>query len=57
LKRADITKIGQLLQMDEKDLLSVRNLGSKSIDEIKEKLVEHGYLPSANGDGQAQVAD
>ena len=29
LKRADITKIGQLLQMDEKDLLSVRNLGSK----------------------------
>jgi DNA-directed RNA polymerase subunit alpha len=45
LKRADITKIGQLLQMDEKDLLSVRNLGSKSIDEIKEKLVEHNYLP------------
>ncbi len=44
LKRADITKIGQLLQMDEKDLLSVRNLGSKSIDEIKEKLIEHGYL-------------
>jgi len=50
LKRADITRIGQLLQMDEKDLLSVRNLGSKSIDEIKDKLVEHGYLPgSANG--------
>jgi DNA-directed RNA polymerase subunit alpha len=47
LKRADITKIGQLLQMDEKDLLSVRNLGSKSIDEIKEKLVEHNYLPAA----------
>ena len=52
LKRADITKIGQLLQMDEKDLLSVRNLGSKSIDEIKDKLVEHGYLPST-GDGAA----
>lgn len=45
LKRADITKIGQLLQMDEKDLLSVRNLGSKSIDEIKDKLVDRGYLP------------
>lgn len=44
LKRADITKVGQLLQMDEKDLLSVRNLGSKSIDEIKEKLIEHRYL-------------
>ena len=45
LKRADITKVGQLLQMDEKDLLSVRNLGSKSIEEIKEKLVDQGYLP------------
>jgi DNA-directed RNA polymerase subunit alpha len=62
LRRADITKVGQLLQMDEKDLLSVRNLGSKSIDEIREKLVDHGFLPrpatngadvSANGDGTA----
>jgi DNA-directed RNA polymerase subunit alpha len=44
LKRADITKVGQLLQMEEKDLLAVRNLGSKSIDEIKEKLIEHQYL-------------
>ncbi|MDP9316065.1 MAG: DNA-directed RNA polymerase subunit alpha [Chloroflexota bacterium] len=55
LKRADITRIGQLLQMDEKDLLSVRNLGSKSIDEIKDKLVEHGYLPSS-ADGAAAAA-
>ena len=47
LRRADITKVGQLLQMDEKDLLSVRNLGSKSIDEIREKLVEHGFLPAS----------
>jgi DNA-directed RNA polymerase subunit alpha len=67
LRRADITKVGQLLQMDEKDLLAVRNLGSKSIDEIREKLVEHGFLPetaarraadaSANGvtDGEPAV--
>jgi DNA-directed RNA polymerase subunit alpha len=47
LRRADITKVGQLLQMDEKDLLSVRNLGSKSIDEIREKLVEHRFLTLA----------
>jgi len=54
LRRADITKVGQLLQMDEKDLLSVRNLGSKSIDEIREKLVEHGFLPGvARGTGSA----
>jgi DNA-directed RNA polymerase subunit alpha len=60
LRRADITKVGQLLQMDEKDLLAVRNLGSKSIDEIREKLVEHRFLPAPvavaqNGDGEAAL--
>jgi DNA-directed RNA polymerase subunit alpha len=62
LRRADITKVGQLLQMDEKDLLAVRNLGSKSIDEIREKLVEHSFLPAtavirsgtAAGDGTTE---
>ncbi len=63
LRRADITKVGQLLQMDEKDLLAVRNLGSKSIDEIREKLVEHRFLPTPavpvqdNGLEPAPVAD
>lgn len=55
LKRADITKIGQLLQMDEKDLLAVRNLGSKSIEEIREKLVEHHFLPAQSS--EVAVAD
>jgi DNA-directed RNA polymerase subunit alpha len=45
LKRADITRIGQVLQMDEKALLSVRNLGQKSMEEIRDKLVERGYIP------------
>jgi DNA-directed RNA polymerase subunit alpha len=55
LRRADITKIGQLLQMDQKDLLAVRNLGQKSIDEIREKLIEHNFLTVADngGDGVA----
>ncbi len=45
LKRADITKVGQVLEMDEKALLSVRNLGQKSMEEIRDKLVERGYVP------------
>ncbi|MGQ9874858.1 MAG: DNA-directed RNA polymerase subunit alpha [Chloroflexus sp.] len=45
LKRAEITKIGQVLQMDEKALLSVRNLGQKSMEEIRDKLIERGYIP------------
>lgn len=49
LKRADITKVGQVLEMDEKALLSVRNLGQKSMEEIRDKLIERGYIPRVNG--------
>lgn len=49
LKRADITKVGQVLEMDEKALLSVRNLGQKSMEEIRDKLVERGYLLANSG--------
>jgi DNA-directed RNA polymerase subunit alpha len=45
LQRADITQVGQVLQMDEKALLSVRNLGQKSMEEIRDRLVERGYIP------------
>jgi DNA-directed RNA polymerase subunit alpha len=45
LKRADITKVGQVLEMDERALLSVRNLGQKSMEEIREKLIERGFVP------------
>ena len=54
LKRADITKVGQVLQMDEKALLSVRNLGQKSMEEIRDRLIERGFITrpvlSANDD-------
>ncbi|MBC8163583.1 MAG: DNA-directed RNA polymerase subunit alpha [Roseiflexaceae bacterium] len=49
LKRADITKVGQVLEMDEKALLSVRNLGQKSMEEIRDKLVERNYLQPNSG--------
>jgi DNA-directed RNA polymerase subunit alpha len=49
LKRADITKVGQVLEMDEKALLSVRNLGQKSMEEIRDKLIERGYIPRVGG--------
>lgn len=45
LKRADITRVGQVLQMDEKALLGVRNLGQKSMEEIRDKLLDRGYIP------------
>lgn len=42
-----ITRVGQVLAMDEKDLLAIRNFGQKSLDELREKLVQHGFLPEA----------
>lgn len=51
LKRADITKVGQVLQMEEKELLSVRNLGQKSMEEIRDRLIERGYIPRTGANG------
>ncbi|MCL5958472.1 MAG: DNA-directed RNA polymerase subunit alpha [Chloroflexi bacterium] len=44
LKRAGITKVGQILSMPEKDLLAIRNFGRKSLDELYERLRAHGYM-------------
>ncbi len=44
LKANEIQTVGQLLQKREEELLALRNFGRKSLDEIKEKLVEKGYI-------------
>ncbi|MGI8612914.1 MAG: DNA-directed RNA polymerase subunit alpha [Nocardioidaceae bacterium] len=40
LKREGIHTVGELISRSEQDLLDIRNFGSKSIDEVKGKLVE-----------------
>ncbi|MHB8311762.1 MAG: DNA-directed RNA polymerase subunit alpha [Candidatus Dormibacteria bacterium] len=45
LKANDITKLGDLLAMRLDELLALRNFGSKSLDEIKQKLVARGFVP------------
>jgi DNA-directed RNA polymerase subunit alpha len=44
LKANEIQTVGQLLQKKEDELLALRNFGRKSLDEIKEKLVEKGFI-------------
>ncbi|MEX2010928.1 MAG: DNA-directed RNA polymerase subunit alpha C-terminal domain-containing protein, partial [Chloroflexota bacterium] len=52
LKRNNIVKVGQLLQLKDDDLLRMRNFGKKSLDEMKERLRMRGFiLPEAEGDG------
>ena len=42
LKREGIHTVGELVNRSEADLLDIRNFGSKSIDEVKAKLVSMG---------------
>jgi DNA-directed RNA polymerase subunit alpha len=47
LRRTGITSVGDvvdMLQRGEDAMLAIRNFGQTSLDELKEKLVENGYL-------------
>ena len=50
LKRAHITKLGEVLERSDDELLKIRNFGLKSLTELKDKLIEHGIAPN-EGDG------
>ncbi len=57
LKRSGITKVGQILQMDRKELLGVRNFGQKSYDELQEALAVRGLTqPGGEIDSAAFAA-
>jgi DNA-directed RNA polymerase subunit alpha len=49
LKRNNIVRVGQLLQLKDEDLLRMRNFGKKSLDEMKERLRMRGFLPPDDG--------
>lgn len=42
LKRAGINTVGELIQRNEEDMMKVRNLGKKSLEEVVNKLAELG---------------
>lgn len=47
LKRTGITTVGDVLELQDKGddaLLSIRNFGVKSLAELQERLLEHGFL-------------
>ena len=44
LKRTGLMTVGQVLEKSEDELLSLRNFGRKSYDELRERLIELGFL-------------
>ncbi|MFL5687328.1 MAG: DNA-directed RNA polymerase subunit alpha C-terminal domain-containing protein, partial [Chloroflexota bacterium] len=58
LKRNNIVKVGQLLQLKDDDLLRMRNFGKKSLDEMKERLRMRGFIvPDTESDGLDDLED
>lgn len=51
LAHADIKTVGELISRSESDLLDIRNFGSKSIDEVKQKLEELGLSLKGSAPG------
>lgn len=51
LKRTGITTVGEVLELLEKGdeaVMSIRNFGEKSLDELRQKMREKGYLKDGN---------
>jgi DNA-directed RNA polymerase subunit alpha len=50
LKRSGLMTVGQVLEKSEDELLALRNFGRKSYDELRDRLIELGYIdPNAEG--------
>lgn len=64
LKRSGLMTVGQVLEKSEDELLSLRNFGRKSYDELRDRLIElsyvdgtqEGLVPMLAGAGSAEVA-
>ena len=60
LKRAGITKVGEILRRMEKgedEMLAIRNFGKKSLDELVDRLREKNYLTVPGVDLSAYIGD
>ena len=52
LKRANLHRVGEVLELKKEDLLKIRNFGEKSLNEIYDKLSELGLSPSDQGSAE-----
>jgi DNA-directed RNA polymerase subunit alpha len=59
LKRTGITTVGEVMDMlakGEDTMLAIRNFGDKSLDELREKLREKGYLKDGGEAAKTEAA-
>ncbi len=56
LKRSGLMTVGQVLEKSEDELLALRNFGRKSYDELRDRLIELGYI-DGDQEGLVPIAD
>ncbi|MDE2842378.1 MAG: DNA-directed RNA polymerase subunit alpha [Chloroflexota bacterium] len=56
LKRAHITRVGEVLEMSDDELLKIRNFGEKSLSELRTRLEELGVGEGSDGAGGSLIA-
>ncbi len=57
LKRANINKVGEILELERSELLKIRNFGEKSAAELYRRLDEMGFLPKEYEQGNGADGD
>jgi DNA-directed RNA polymerase subunit alpha len=55
LKRANLKRVGEILELSNEDLFGIRNFGVKSLNELNEKLEEFGY--TREGQSSADISE
>lgn len=55
LRRGNITKVGEVLEKTDEELLALKNFGEKSLRELKEQLAALGLLPGAEAEKGAEA--
>ena len=56
LRNAEIKYLGELIQKSESEMLKYRNFGKKSLDEIKDKMLEMGITLNMKLKDEVRVA-
>jgi DNA-directed RNA polymerase subunit alpha len=56
LKRSGLMTVGQVLEKTEDELLALRNFGRKSYDELRDRLIELGYV-DGTAEGLVPIMD
>jgi DNA-directed RNA polymerase subunit alpha len=56
LKSAHITKVGEVLEISEAELLKIRNFSDKCLEELRHKLAERGiaFYPENHPEGDEE---